>query len=222
MKTRTILQSDAQSSALALEIIQNGGVVAVPTDTVYGIACAVNHPAAIRQLYAIKERDALKAIPVLVGELKQVESLTAVFTEQAKTLTEGLWPGALTIIIPKAEHLPIELTSYDTVGIRMPDYDWLRELLRRNGPLAATSANLSGAPSPVTAEEVLFQLDGRIELIVDGGECKGGIPSTVVDCSQPEIKILREGGISPQRIYNLLSQSQDRRDLKDHGLPGNH
>jgi L-threonylcarbamoyladenylate synthase len=89
----------------------------------------------------------------------------------------------------------------------MPDHDWLRELMLLSGPLAATSANLSGAPSPATAKEVLAQLDGRIELIVDGGECKGGIPSTVVDCSRPEIKILREGGISPERIYNLLSQS---------------
>jgi L-threonylcarbamoyladenylate synthase len=207
MKTKIIPQSDVQSSATALEIIRNGGVVAVPTDTVYGIACAVTHPAAIKQLYAIKERDALKAIPVLVGDLQQVEKLTANFTKQAERLSKELWPGALTIIVPKAEHLPVELSAYDTVGIRMPDHDWLRELMLLSGPLAATSANLSGAPSPATAKEVLAQLDGRIELIVDGGECKGGIPSTVVDCSRPEIKILREGGISPERIYNLLSQS---------------
>lgn len=207
MKTKIIPQSDAQSSATALETIRNGGVVALPTDTVYGIACAVTHPAAIKQLYAIKERDALKAIPVLVGDLQQVEKLTANFTKQAERLSKELWPGALTIIVPKAEHLPVELSAYDTVGIRMPDHDWLRELMLLSGPLAATSANLSGAPSPATAKEVLAQLDGRIELIVDGGECKGGIPSTVVDCSRPEIKILREGGISPERIYNLLSQS---------------
>ena len=206
MKTKIISQSDPQSSTMALEIIQKGGVVALPTDTVYGIACAVTQPQAIQQLYAIKERDALKAIPVLVGDLEQAQNITSNFNAQAKMLAEHYWPGALTIIVLKKEDLPQELTVYPTVGIRMPAHDWLRELMHQSGPLAATSANLSGGASPATAGEVLEQLGSRIELIIDGGECKGGIPSTVVDCSENEPKILREGGISPQQIYNLLSK----------------
>jgi L-threonylcarbamoyladenylate synthase len=204
MKTKVIPQANPQSCQAALEIINSGGVVALPTDTVYGIACALNKPEAIHQLYEIKQRDALKAIPVLVGEIQQLRFITDNFNPQAQKLADHFWPGALTIIVEKKENLPQELTIYPTVGIRMPAHAWLLELIRQSGPLAATSANLSGKTSPATASEVLAQLENRIELIIDGGACKGGIPSTVVDCSQPELKILREGGIPPDAIAQLF------------------
>ncbi|MDK2979912.1 MAG: L-threonylcarbamoyladenylate synthase [Chloroflexota bacterium] len=207
MKTRIISQSDPQAAEAALAIIRAGGVVAVPTDTVYGIACAVDNPNAIRQLYRIKERDALKAIPVLVGEQAQLDRLTSEFSAAARKLAERYWPGALTLIVAKHAGLPEELTLYPTVGLRMPNYEWLLDLMRVCGPLATTSANMSGAPSPATAQEVLEQLEGRVELIIDGGRCEGGIPSTVVDCSQMPVKILREGGIAAADILAMTSQA---------------
>ena len=205
MRTRIIAQSDPIAANTTLEIIRSGGVVAVPTDTVYGIACAVENPDAIKQLYVIKERDALKAIPVLVGTHHQAEDLAADFSKTANKLAERFWPGALTIIVEKNPVLPAELTIFQTVGLRRPNYAWLLELMQACGPLAATSANISGAPSPATAEEVLAQLDGRVELVIDGGRCEGGIPSTVVDCSQSQINILREGGISAKDILKTVS-----------------
>ncbi len=208
MKTQTILKSDPAAHKTVLEIIRRGGVVAVPTDTVYGIACALDNPQAINQLYAIKERDKLKAIPVLVGDLQQLDRIASDFNSQAQTLAKRYWPGALTLVVEKNPKLPQELTIYPTVGIRMPAYDWLLDLMRASGPLATTSANLSGAASPASAQEVLTQLDGRIELIVDGGICAGGIPSTVVDCSQQPLKILREGSISSEAIRKLLEENK--------------
>ncbi len=179
--------------------------MAVPTDTVYGVACAVDNPDAIKQLYLIKERDALKAIPVLVGTHRQSENLAADFSKAAKKLAERFWPGALTIIVEKNPVLPAELFFFFFFLLRMPNYAWVLELMQACGPLAATSANISGAPSPATAEEVLAQLDGRVELVIDGGRCEGGIPSTVVDCSQSQISILREGGISAEDILKTVS-----------------
>ena len=205
METKIILQSDPNSSAAALECIQKSGVVAFPTDTVYGIGCAVDNSRAIQKLYEIKERDTLKAIPVLIGDLSQLSDLSPNFNRQAMLLAENFWPGALTVIVEKNSSLPQELTIYPTVGIRMPAHDWLRDLIRQSSPLATTSANISGAASTTTAREVLDQLDGRIELIVDGGACEGGIPSTVVDCSQSKPKILREGGISIDQITSRLT-----------------
>ena len=132
MKTKTILQSDPAARRTVLEVLQHGGVVALPTDTVYGIACAVDNPQAIAQMYTIKERDALKAIPVLVGEISQLERIAAEFNATARLLAEHFWPGALTIVVEKNPALPQELTIYPTVGIRMPAYDWLLDLMRAN------------------------------------------------------------------------------------------
>jgi len=205
MKTRTINQSDPGAVEAALQVIRSGGVVAVPTDTVYGIACAVDSTDAIRHLYQIKGRDALKAIPVLVGAFEQLEGLANDFNKAARSLAARYWPGALTIIVTKNSALPVELTIYPTVGLRMPNHDWLLALMQNCGPLAATSANISGAASPATADEVLAQLDGRVELVIDGGRCEGGIPSTVVDCSQTPVKILREGSIASSDIFEAIS-----------------
>ncbi|NPV40110.1 MAG: threonylcarbamoyl-AMP synthase [Anaerolineae bacterium] len=206
MKTQIILQNDPDTRRCVLDAIRNGKVVALPTDTVYGIACAVDNPRAIAQMYSIKERDALKAIPVLIGDFNQLAHIAAEFNSKAKLIIEHFWPGALTVVVSKNPALPQELTMYPTVGIRMPDYGWLLDLMRACGPLAATSANLSGAASPTSAQEVLAQLEGRIDLIVDGGTCAGGIPSTVIDCSREPVEILREGGISSASIFELINK----------------
>jgi len=174
--------------------------VAVPTDTVYGIACSVNNSAAIQSLYKIKIRESIKAIPVLIADLNQLDQVAKSLNDYAIKLAQSFWPGALTLIVAKNLLLPANLTIHPTVGVRIPDHDWLREIIRKTGPLAATSANISGEASPSTANQVLEQLNGRIELVIDGGECKGGIASTVVDCSGEEFNILRNGSITPDQI----------------------
>jgi len=206
MKTRIISQSDDSAINETTTIIQSGGVVAVPTDTVYGIACSVFNSSAIRSLYQIKIRENIKAIPVLISDLNQIEIVARNLNENMIILSQTFWPGALTLIVPKNDLLPSALTAYSTVGIRIPDYDWLRAIIRKTGPLAVTSANISGEASPITAAEVLEQLDDRIELVIDGGECKGGISSTVVDCGSDGINILREGGITRDQILFSLGK----------------
>ena len=141
----------------------------------------------------------------MIADLDQIVQVANNLNDYALKLAKSFWPGALTIIVEKNELLPENLTMHMTVGIRIPDYEWLRDLMRKIGPLAATSANISGKDSPSTARQVLAQLDGRIELIIDGGECKGGISSTVVDCSTDEILILREGEITPEAIHAVLN-----------------
>ena len=207
MKTRLLDQNNKTAFQEALDVIRSGGVVAVPTDTVYGIACSVNDPEAIQSLYAIKIRESIKAIPVLIADLNQIDQVANDLNGNALKLAKSFWPGALTIIVKKNELLPGNLTVHPTVGIRMPDHEWLRALIREAGPLAATSANISGEVSPSSADQVLDQLEGRIELIIDGGECKGGISSTVVDCSANEIIILRKGAITPEEIQSALNNT---------------
>ncbi len=203
--TKVIPQSDDQSAAEVLAVLRNQGVVALPTDTVYGIAGLVSSSAAIMQLYAIKSRDALKAIPVLISDIWQVSRLSNNFSAAAQLLAQHFWPGALTLILSKQPDLPAELSANETVGIRMPAHEWLRDIMRQCGPLATTSANLSGGANPITAQEVQTQLDGRLELIVDGGTCQGGIPSTVVDCSDEQnLRIVRQGAITAQQISQVL------------------
>ena len=200
MKTRVISQGNDSAAQETLNVIRSGGVVAVPTDTVYGIACSVNNSAAIQSLYKIKIRESIKAIPVLIADLNQLDQVAKSLNDYAIKLAQSFWPGALTLIVAKNLLLPANLTIHPTVGVRIPDHDWLREIIRKTGPLAATSANISGEASPSTANQVLEQLNGRIELVIDGGECKGGIASTVVDCSGEEFNILRNGSITPDQI----------------------
>jgi len=210
MVTQIIKESSAKSVQKALAALRNGEVIAVPTDTVYGIACLVNNKTCIQRLYAIKERDKLKAIPVLIGSPDQVKQVADGFQKDALTLADTFWPGALTLIVKKHGSLPEELTIYDTVGVRMPDHTWLRSLILYSGPLAATSANISGEPSLSTAEDVLQSLGGKIDLLIDGGSCPGGISSTVVDCSTETVEILREGGIPKKDILSaLINKSND-------------
>ncbi len=205
MTITKIIPIDAQNSiSFALKEMQKGEVIAIPTDTVYGIACLISIPSAIEQIYTIKGRASNKAIPILIGEIEQLTLIAKELSPSAKKLTQNFWPGALTLIVKRRSELPTQLSPYPTVGVRMPNHVWLQHLIAQSGPIAATSANLSGQAEATTAGEVLNQLKGRITLLIDGGVCKGGIPSTVVDCSGVEIKILREGAIQSQMILNSL------------------
>ena len=188
----------------AKSVLGHGGVIVIPTDTVYGISVAYNDPIAIDKIYAIKQRSKEKALPILIGSTHQLALITASIPKAAQRLIEAFWPGALTIILPKRQDLPLNLSEYPTIGVRMPDYTFTRDLLCVCGPLATTSANLSGGPNPTSVEEATAQLQQGVDLFLDGGQTAGDIPSTVVDCSGEEILILREGLISSNRIFEYI------------------
>jgi len=190
--------------ARAQEVLQEGGLMAFPTDTVYGVGTLAFNAAAVRSIYIAKDRPDDKAIPVLIGDSTDLEKVTQEIPEAASRLAARFWPGPLTLVVSKRPDLPETVSATPTVGVRVPDHALARKLLSAAGPMAVTSANLSGQPSPSTAQEVLAQLGGRIALIIDGGKTPGGIPSTVVDCSGQEIRILREGPILKDQIWAAL------------------
>jgi L-threonylcarbamoyladenylate synthase len=204
MKTDVLSTSDKNSIPRALEILASGGLVAFPTDTVYGLAARIDSTEGIHRLYEAKARSASKAIAVLIGAVDQLALLTPGLTPSAERLALRFWPGALTLVIPKRPGLPENLSALPTVGVRMPDHVFARALMRQAGPLATSSANISGDSNTLTAAQVLEQLDGRIELVLDGGAVPGGVPSTVVDCTQDPPRILRQGAISGEDILLYL------------------
>jgi len=202
--TEVLSSSDPQAVARALETIRRGGLIVFPTDTVYGLAADPFNRQAVARLFAVKGRDANKAIAVLVGAAEQLDQVTRSFSESAGRLVERFWPGALTVVVPRHPDLPTELTAYPTVGVRMPDHPFALRLLQATGPLATTSANRSGGPNTVTAQEVQEQLGDQVDLVLDGGPCPGGVPSTVVDCTGSDVRILRQGAIPAGEIDRLF------------------
>ncbi len=204
MNTDIISAQDPNMTSRALDVLRAGGLVAFPTDTVYGVGALAFNGKAIKSIYTAKDRPVEKAIPILVGEIKDTEKVVSEFPHVARKLVSRFWPGPLTCVIPKNLTLPEAVSATSTVGVRMPDHAIARVLLRFAGPLAVTSANISGKESPSTAEEVFAQLGGRIELIIDGGKTPGGVPSTVVDCSTSQPTILREGPISSEQIFSTI------------------
>jgi L-threonylcarbamoyladenylate synthase len=189
----------------AVELLREGGLVAFPTDTVYGLGVLAFDQRGIDQLYAVKQRDSLKAIPILLGDPAELAQVTAGMGEIARRLAQRFWPGPLTLVVPRHPGLPPNLSPQPTIGVRMPDHSVALSLLRLTGPLAVTSANQSDGESAATALEVFAQLGGRIPLILDGGKTPGGLSSTVVDCTGPEPVILRPGPISMEQILAALS-----------------
>ena len=205
MKTIMLPARSPDSIAYAIKILQNGGLAAFPTDTVYGLGGLAFDGNAVESIYTAKDRPIEKAIPILLADAADMEKVGQDIPEIAYKLAARFWPGPLTCLIPKKPTLPESVSATSTVGVRVPDHDVARNILRAAGPMAVTSANISGQPSPSTAEEVFAQLSGRIELIIDGGQTPGGIPSTVVDCTNNEIRILREGPLSIEEIQFKLS-----------------
>jgi L-threonylcarbamoyladenylate synthase len=196
METLVLPSDHPEALPLAERILQQGGLVAFPTDTVYGLAATAFSASGIDRLFAAKGRAADKAIAVLVGNLEQLDLVAAGLTELAYQLARRFWPGALTLVVPRHPGLPDNLSPLPTIGVRMPNHPLALALLNRSGPLATTSANLSGGTNPLSAADVMAQLDGRIDLVIDGGLVPGGKPSTVVDCTGPEIRLLRAGPIN--------------------------
>ncbi|MDO9129049.1 MAG: L-threonylcarbamoyladenylate synthase [Anaerolineales bacterium] len=205
MKTEVLLAQAPSTLPRALAILRGGGLVAFPTDTVYGVGALAFDAAAVEKIYEAKGRSTEKAIPILLGDTADLEKVTAQASEMALRLAARFWPGPLTLVVPKHPSIPDALSPLPTVGVRVPDHPVARALLRAAGPMAVTSANLSGQASPSTAEEVLVQLVGRIALIIDGGKTPDGVPSTVVNCAGAEPQILREGPITLAQIKAILT-----------------
>ncbi len=202
METR-VMPVSRKSLRLANETLHKGGLVAFPTDTVYGVGALAFDGLAVEAIYIAKDRPLEKSIPVLIAEYADLARVAREIPAMAERLARNFWPGPLTLVVQKDPRLPSAVTSTDTVGVRIPNHPVARALLRSAGPMAVTSANLSGGPNPSTAKAVYAQLGGRITLILDGGETPGGVPSTVVDCTGPEPHILREGPIKAIEIQAL-------------------
>lgn len=181
--------------AQAVSTIESGGIIVFPTDTLYGMACNPYDPIALHALYLAKDRPAQKAIPVLLAHTSQLANLVHKPSRRVVSLMEHYWPGALTLVLRKRAGLPKELSPYPTLAVRVPNHPLARRLLTLTGPLAVTSANLSGKEPPATGQEVFEQLSGRVDLILDGGSLTLGQASTILDCSSSVLQLLRQGPI---------------------------
>ena len=191
----------------AARIISAGGLVVFPTDTVYGIGCNPYNVAAIEAIFDAKSRSHLKALPLLVADLSVVVEVSTGQNTSAQALAKAFWPGALTLVLPKAAALPEALGGGDTIAVRVPDQDGLRGMIALcGGAIAATSANISGLPDALNAEEAAAYLESKVQLIIDGGQARGGIPSTVVNCSGSSPTVLRAGAISEEAVMLALTE----------------
>ncbi|GAB6179311.1 L-threonylcarbamoyladenylate synthase [Desulfotomaculum defluvii] len=191
----------------AAEIIKKGGLVAFPTETVYGLGANGLDSKAVASIYRAKGRPSDNPLILHVADTGMVKELSADLPQKALLLMKLFWPGPLTLVVPKAKHIPVEVTGgLDTVAVRMPDHPVALALIRASGvPIAAPSANQSGLPSPTTAEHVKADLQGRIDAILDGGPAGLGLESTVLDITSPVPVILRPGGVTYEQLKDVLS-----------------
>jgi L-threonylcarbamoyladenylate synthase len=201
-------QSEAERIDEAVAILKNGGVIAFPTETFYGLGADARNEAAIEKIFGIKGRDFKNPILVVIGDVTHLDAFAADIPEVARKLMDRFWPGPLTIVLRAAPSVSPKLTAGSgKIGIRLTSHPIAMEISKKlGGPLTATSANLSGAPECSSAAEALSQLQGRIDGVVDGGQTPGGKGSTIVDVTASPIKILREGVIAVSLIQDTLGR----------------
>ncbi len=211
MKTR-VLPFSEKSAAEAAEILMHGGIVGLPTETVYGLAANAFDGSAVCSVFQAKGRPQDNPLIVHISNIEMLPPLVEEIPDIAKRLAKAFWAGPLTMVFKKSKLIPYETSGgLDTVAVRMPDCAAARAIINKCGfPLAAPSANLSGSPSPTTAAHVLKDMDGRIPLIIDGGVCKVGVESTVVCFKGDKIHILRPGGITPEMLSEFGETEVDR------------
>jgi L-threonylcarbamoyladenylate synthase len=204
--SQIIVQDLAEANIQAQTLLHSGQAIAFATDTVYGVGALAANPKAILRLFAVKRRPFDRAIPLLIADLADLEQVASSIPPRARILAQ-LWPGALTLVVPAAAHIAPELTGgRDTVAVRIPNQPWLRDLIRAVGPLATTSANLHGQSDPQTADQVAAQLGDVLPLIIDGGATAGPVPSTIVDCTGEQLRILRQGAIPRAQLEQLVGE----------------
>jgi len=186
--------------------LKDGGVIAFPTDTVYGVGAAMSLSGR-KKLLRVKKREASRPLGAFVSSIAQAGKLTVEVSRDARKLMERLWPGWLTLVFRASAAIPDELQYRGTIGIRIPDQSWLLSVLKRlKKPLLQTSANLSGHPPLTSVSQIVVQLGRKVDLIVDVGRLKARKPSTVVDVSGSQPKILRLGSVSRQRVERMLQK----------------
>ncbi|NLY43105.1 MAG: threonylcarbamoyl-AMP synthase [Clostridiaceae bacterium] len=195
---------------LAAQVLQEGGTVAFPTETVYGLGANALSEDAVKKIFEAKGRPADNPLIVHIAEYDEINRLVCGISEQAKRLTDKFWPGPLTVILKKRDIVPDIITAgLDTVAIRFPSHPIARSLIREAGvPIAAPSANTSGKPSPTTARHVMDDLLGKVDMIIDGGSTEVGLESTVVDMSGECPVLLRPGGITYEQLRDVLGEVQ--------------
>jgi len=206
--------SDPDARAAGLEAaaaaIGRGELVLLPTDTVYGVAADAFTPAAVTALLAAKNRGRAMPVPVLIGEASTLAGLVVTVPPVATQLAQEFWPGGLTLVLEHAPSLAWDLGDAEgTVAVRLPDDEVARDLLRRTGPLAVSSANRSGRPAATTAEEAVAQLGPHAAVALDGGPRGSSAPSTIVDCIAPTPRILRVGAVSVDRLRAVVPELTD-------------
>ena len=190
----------------AAEVIRRGGVVAMPTETVYGLAANAFDATAVARIFEVKKRPRFDPLIVHVADLEGAREVVSSFPDKARVLAERFWPGPLTLVLPKSARVPdIVSSGLPTVGLRMPDHQLAQALIRACGvPLAAPSANPFGRTSPTTAQHVRDQLGDEVDMVLDGGACRVGIESTIISLCEDEPALLRAGGTTVEEIEELI------------------
>lgn len=204
-----MLSSSDEDIDKAAKLLREGGVVGIPTETVYGLAADAQNSSAVSEIFKAKGRPQDNPLIVHIGEFSDIYKYVTEVPENALKLAEAFWPGPLTMVLPKKDIIPMTTSGgLDTVGIRFPVHPVAREIIRRSGcALAAPSANLSGSPSPTTAMHVYKDMNGRIPAIVDGGDCAVGVESTVVSFdSDGKVRLLRPGFVSLEDIKGVVGE----------------
>ncbi len=201
MKNNTVIRQAAQ-------IIKSGGLVAFPTETVYGLGADAFNPFAVARIFEVKKRPSFDPLIVHVANPADMKKLVKEIPLNAKKLTERFWPGPLTVVLLKEEYIPDIVTAgLPTLAIRMPSHPMALSLIREsNSPIAAPSANLFGYVSPTTAEHVREQLGDQVDLILDGGPCPVGVESTIISFLEEKPRLLRPGGVSLEEIESIIGK----------------
>ena len=206
METLFYTADQPQAAAEAARIIRAGGLVAIPTETVYGLGANGLDETAVAKIFEAKGRPQDNPLILHVAEPAEMERFCHSIPKAAYLLAEKFWPGPLTMVLPARDIVPKRTTAgLSTVAVRCPDCEVTREIIRLAGvPIAAPSANISGKPSTTTAQHVLHDHNGKIDMIVDGGPCRVGVESTIVDLTEERPRLLRPGGITPEQLMEVL------------------
>ncbi len=212
-----LIESDQPTSAIrAAEALRAGEVIAIPTDTVYGLAASLDHPAAIGRLYELKGRPRSKAVPILLGRFEDLQRVAADLSDPAIELANHFWPGALTLVVPAGDGLPSHVTAFTsdgmrTVAVRVPDHGFARAVIAAaGGALAVTSANRTGESPALDAAGVMALAPVRASIVIDGGRVSGCIPSTIVLALASDVRVLRQGAIADEVIMEVLRDPSRR------------
>jgi L-threonylcarbamoyladenylate synthase len=217
---QTQVYTDQSGIEQAAERIKQGELIAFPTETVYGLGAGIFHETAIKKIFEVKGRPSDNPLIAHISTPEEIHTIaTDIPKDRFLKLSTAFWPGPLTIVVPKKSEVPNSVTAnLPTVAVRMPDHVLALELIRLVGePLVAPSANISGFPSPTTAQHVQADLDGKIAGIIDGGPCRVGIESTVIDITRIRPLVLRPGAITREQIQEVLFEPVDLYDKAVHG-----